>query len=368
MNSLLGFIQLGKWEFGKPVAAASGGAVTESVSDALSFSDSVTLNLLQTSDTLTLSDSASYTLAIAGINFAVVQSAQSIRDATSLAFPNPVTVGDLLIVVLGVAGSSLANPPSISDTLGNIWSQGIFYSFGVQGISVLYAVANATGADTISVTGSGFGSNDSQILLAELSGNITNEIDVAAGNTAASGSSADPILTLTQPGDVVVSAVFGYGGRTAAVTPPEILIQAITKIDYRYSSGLAVTGVAAAGSFQSSLDAGTFWASQQVLYVSVAFFSTLKVKPLSDTLVLSDAVADTVTITVAGVTKLISDSLSFSDALASIGGATNNLLLSDTLTFLDFAYAVNTVLISGTPITCLTGSDTSGSAIPNFVY
>lgn len=366
MNSLLGFIQLGKWELGKPTAAASGGAVTKSVSDALSFSDSVTLNLLQTSDILTLSDSTSYTLAVAGLNFNLVQSAQSARNATSLTFPNPVAAGDLLIVALGVS-TTLGNPPTISDSLGSQWTQGVYQNanFGAQyvSISILYAVAATSGADTITVSDAAFGSSDSQLIIAELSGNITDEINVTGSTPYVT-----PILVTTQPSDVAISVCFGYGGQTPVVTPPEVLIQAVPYIGYRFELGLSVADVAAAGIFQSSLNAGNTWAGVGVLYATVAFLSTLSVKS-SDTLVLSDSAAAATTTTVYGVSESVSDTLALSDSLALLGGASNYIAFSDTLSFLDFAAYTITVPLPGSPISCLTGSSTSGgSVIPNFVF
>src|ERR1039458_4881180 len=78
-------------------------------------------------------------------------------NAGSLAFANPVTAGNLLIALRG------ASPAW--DTQGNIWTEPGNISGGFSGtVSLNYAVAGSSGADTISVAG-GVG-----LIISEISG------------------------------------------------------------------------------------------------------------------------------------------------------------------------------------------------------
>ena len=204
---------------------------------------------------------------VAGTGFTIVQSAQSARNVSSLAFPDSVTAGNLLLVALGEHTGSMTNPPTVTDTLGNTWTQAVFntasWILGGEDVSVLYAVANASGATTVSVSGSGFGANSSQLILAEVSGTIA-EVDVV-------GSQAEhpPTMTTTQR-DVVFTVSCAGGGTGAAVTSPEVIIQAIPPVDGECQLALSVTSIRA-GSFTSSLSSGTFWGGTPVNYCSVFF-------------------------------------------------------------------------------------------------
>ena len=195
--------------------------------------------------------------------FHVVQSAQSVRNATSLAYPSNVTSGNLLIAVLGVAGSAMSNPPTVTDTRSNTWTQAVYNLVSGECLSVLYCVANSSGANTVSVTGSGFGTNSSQLIVAELSGNINPTLDMVV--TGFGGSSA-----ITTTLDVVFTAVMGYSGYTPYVSNQEILIQAVPAVGFDYEIGLSYSQFCS-GSFTSTLNAGNYWDGVYVNYVSISF-------------------------------------------------------------------------------------------------
>lgn len=141
------------------------------------------------------------------------------HGGNSLAFNSNVTVGDLLIVVAG-KNSGLGNPPNISDTLANSWTQA-FYKAGVGGypnqVSLLYAVANATGATTISVT------DADELLIAELTGSVSASVDIT-GTSNASPISFPSVVT-TQGYDLLVSALITDIASGLTVTAPEVIIE-----------------------------------------------------------------------------------------------------------------------------------------------
>ena len=201
----------------------------------------------------------------------LLQSAQSGLNATALAFPGNVTAGNFLVVAFGI-NSAISNPPPISDTLGNVWKVATYYSYGSGTSGIMYAVANGSGANTISFTG--FGANDSQLIVAELSGTITT-LDTWSTAGAGGYNTNEPTLTLAQNGDISFSTTFASNNQPAYVTPSsgEVMIQAVTPTSSRYFLALSYDpGFHAAGSYQSTLTLGGW--NGGVAYTSAAFLVT----------------------------------------------------------------------------------------------
>ena len=165
-------------------------------------------------------------------------------NAGSLAFANPVTAGNLLIAIGG------ASPAS--DTQGNIWTEAGNISGGFSGtVSLNYAVAGSSGADTISVAG-GVG-----LIIAEISG-YSLPLTVDASGTSGA---APPVLTASQAYDFLITAAVGEGPFNVSGT--ESVLGTVNNL------GGAFLIAPAAGAIQSSLTAGGFHA-----WVSVAFLGT----------------------------------------------------------------------------------------------
>ena len=197
---------------------------------------------------------------------AVVQSAISAEDAGSLAWPSAVTAGNLLIVALGNANGQLANPATIADTLGNSWTQAQFYhSTDTDSVALFYAVAATSGANTLTVTGSGFGGFASLLAVAEVSGAFTGV------GSAGGGGTANPALTIAASTDFVFTAAYWIESPAAGVTSPEVLLEAVRS---GLDRGLAIAFYAspATGSFVSSLTTGYVSGDSAIpAVVSVAF-------------------------------------------------------------------------------------------------
>lgn len=195
----------------------------------------------------------------------LVQSTKSGNNATSLAFGSNVTSGNLLIVVIGSANSSLSVLPNVSDTLGNTWTKVKGNNSG-DGVAIAYAFANGSGATTVSISaGSGAGNSMPQftsILVAEFSSaNLSSTVDVSAG-----GSSA-PSLTLTQGYDLVISGSYYASSTAAAATSPEVVFQNTSLTNSTAGAWVLATAI---GAFTTSLTApgGT------ACWVSIAFKTT----------------------------------------------------------------------------------------------
>jgi hypothetical protein len=81
-------------------------------------------------------------------------------DSSSQTFDSPVTAGNLLLVVVQIEktlGSISGFTASVSDTLGNTWTQAGGYEGNGTDISVSlwYAIANSSGGCTVTATASG---------------------------------------------------------------------------------------------------------------------------------------------------------------------------------------------------------------------
>lgn len=177
----------------------------------------------------------------------------------TITFPHSVTQGNLLVYV-AVRNSSLGNPPTVTDTQGNTWTQARFAQTGggfPNQISLLYTFASASGALTVSCA-----TAECRAIM-EFSG-ITDTSPVEV--TGAAIGTTPPTLALSGIADLVVTGLCNVSA-IPTVVGPEIL--------GGYTLNTSQPGVAfsyakpSAGSFTSTLaDSGGSSAS---VFVSVAF-------------------------------------------------------------------------------------------------
>lgn len=185
----------------------------------------------------------------------LIQSAKNGSRLVPLAFPSPVTEGNLLVVI-AERDTYLGNPPAISDTMGNVWNQATWgnspayniYGYNIQ-ISILWALAKASGPTTISMPLVAGTYGPEVFDIAEFSG-IEGPAPLDGAN-AGSSSSAVPTVASSQANDVIITGL-AAPGTGASATAPETVIE--TTADST-QPGLAVSWLLepSAGTFASSL-------------------------------------------------------------------------------------------------------------------
>ena len=151
------------------------------------------------------------------------------------AFPGNVTSGNLLVAILArndyPSGYSrfynLPDPPAISDSQGNTWTQaaysghtaGIPYG-GINAVSVMYAIASASGPCAVTTPWSGL-LGPCIVMLAEFEGLLTaSPVDAVNIGTGA----AAPALNTTYGNDLILTALLDQTGTTATVIAPEQIV------------------------------------------------------------------------------------------------------------------------------------------------
>ena len=210
------------------------------------------------------------TAAIAGI---LAQQTPQGYNGSSVAFPNNVTAGNLLVVVAGGAYNG-PFPQTISDTLGLTWILAGDYiglgipPYGVQHVAeIWYAVVKSSGAESINTNGGG-----TYFYGFEFSGiNIAQPLDVVGrGATAAAAA-----IATSEPNDLIITACTN-SGYTCSATAPETVIADWTGLTGS-GQGIARAVPATAGAFASSLVPST--TDAYMAYLSVAFLSQPAVPP-----------------------------------------------------------------------------------------
>lgn len=189
----------------------------------------------------------------------LVQSASAFGP--SLAFPNPVTAGNLLICVFGIGAGAFTNPLPVSDTVSSVWTEGgrvvTAWPFGLMCV-VSYAVAGGSGADTIAIAGGTVGTG---LCIAEVSGY---SLPLTVDDSGTSAGAPPPILTASQASDILITGGVGFG--PPGVSGTEVLFGTLST---GFDEGGAILITTAAGPIQSSLNTGSFQG-----YVSIAFKGT----------------------------------------------------------------------------------------------
>ena len=192
----------------------------------------------------------------------VVQKIGVSNDPGAVPFPSNVTTGNLLIAVKGSAYGHMNAVPAIYDTLNNIWTEvdQMFSPGGANGtgIGLWWAVANASGADSVTIQD--FGGNDAVVIM-EISG-ATPLID------AFNAGIITPTLTTTYPYDLILTGNFYDSTSSLTVSGSEIL--EVNIIGVNNSLGVSFLLSSVAGAYTSSLSASSYPA-----YISVAFKSNL---------------------------------------------------------------------------------------------
>lgn len=205
----------------------------------------------------------------------VVVSQHGASSTGHVVLSGPVAIGDLIVVAI-VGNNDIAPPPTVTDTLGNTYSQIVFGQTpggSPNQISICYCLSAFAGStDTVSCAVGQW-----------LAVSTFQDIDQAAPiDTSATQQSSAPALTLTgSNGDVVFTANVNPAV-TPSATAPEVVLD--------YGPTAAQPGIAdsyrgnvAAGSFTSTLATGGGVACQ---YASVAFRIALISPPAQTTDVL----------------------------------------------------------------------------------
>jgi hypothetical protein len=170
----------------------------------------------------------------------VSYNAGSSGSAQSVAYGSPVTAGNLLIAVVGNY-NSLSGTVSLSDTLGNTWIQaGGYVTVGLARLSIWYAVATGSGADTVTVTPSGtvyWG-----IGLLERSGNAASSpLRVAGSGATGTSTTPTPDAVAALAGDLVIGA---YTQDTALIASCAVAAPFTMRVDQLDANSFQPIGVA----------------------------------------------------------------------------------------------------------------------------
>src|SRR5208337_1110465 len=154
---------------------------------------------------------------------------------TTATFGSNVGVGNLLIAHFMDSYNAISPTSStytISDTMGNIWTQLFFYYSFVGGTQqVWYCFANATGPDTISVAGGEPGVYFNGVEAAEFSGvGLPDQFSIPVWNGPINPFTSNPITT-TQADELILS--FGSivaNGQFAKDTPTSTVVSPMSPL------------------------------------------------------------------------------------------------------------------------------------------
>lgn len=188
-----------------------------------------------------------------------------------LSFPGGVTKGNLLCVI--VAGNNFNTTPVLTDTLGNSYTQAVSghnAGFFPNWIHILYAIANATGANAVTSNGTG------SMTICEISGvNALGPVD-----TTGSNSGSAPTLSVTNADNAVVTGMcMDSSASVPHVTSPEVLIGYTLGLGPASDGAGAVETVSASGSFTSTLASS----AGNPIYASVSFNRASPTSPPAQT-------------------------------------------------------------------------------------
>jgi hypothetical protein len=140
--------------------------------------------------------------------------------STTLAmkFPSNVTKNNLIVVGVSSASGNAFASPAITDTLGSTFSLAVADNPGTAGTpslaSLYYAVAPATGADTVTVHMTG--TNNLHLHIYEVSGLLTSSVLDQIGSNFQSGTTAATVSTAAST-TTANEFVFAYFGRDNGV-------------------------------------------------------------------------------------------------------------------------------------------------------
>jgi len=116
--------------------------------------------------------------------------------STTLAYGSNVTVNNLLIVV--VRGGSALTSITITDSIGNSFTNGTFHAVGgIGSLQITFAVNISTSANTVTITPNA--SSTLRIAIFEYSGTVTTS-PLDAENNAATNTSTTPAANSITPG------------------------------------------------------------------------------------------------------------------------------------------------------------------------
>ena len=137
-----------------------------------------------------------------------VQGAKT-TSSNSLAFPQGVKAGDLLVLALTTNDSGTDPITGVSDTLNGSWTRAKSEAYGNGHVDLYYFQGSAAGPDTVTIAG-----GSAAITIAEYAGVAsTSALDQVAGNSGTGTTlQAGPTSSIGGAGELVV----GSGGETYA--------------------------------------------------------------------------------------------------------------------------------------------------------
>lgn len=138
--------------------------------------------------------------------------------STSLAYGSNVAAGNLLVVV--VSNFSTSTTVSISDTQGNVYAQAGTYSTasGANRVSIWYAMAKASGANTVTATPSSSDFTGLGVLEYSYSGATAFTVDGSVTNNGNTNPHSTGNIPVSGSGELAIAA-FCQGSLTATWTP-----------------------------------------------------------------------------------------------------------------------------------------------------
>lgn len=196
------------------------------------------------------------------MSFTFVQGVSKLQTAATVtqAYGSPVTAGNLLVVSAAVDSGTITGSPPIADTVGSTWHLIVNTSTVTYTSYMWWAVAGGSGANTVTLKGSG--SADFWFCQSEFIPNGTPSVDGFGQNTV--GPLTNPTITVTTSAatgavDLVVGWMFDSQGNNlpAPTGYTQIAIDSAThagQMFYKTASGSGAQSYSSATSTGSGID------------------------------------------------------------------------------------------------------------------
>lgn len=196
----------------------------------------------------------------------------------SLAYANPVTAGDLLVVFIATFNAGVT--VTVSDTLGNTYLQASGYITATENaLSCWYCISAFTGSNTVQFTPNSTAYSVASIL--EYSGIQPSPLDGTASNSSHAGISNSPTtgtIPVSGTGELLIAA-FAVGGNTPTFTPGGGFALQTSQLNGFVQQGLYVEDISGVSSGRSAT--GTFSVSSNYVGLGVSFKAVALVPPAS---------------------------------------------------------------------------------------
>lgn len=195
---------------------------------------------------------------IAGAAIALVQSRGTFNTAaigtgTTLAYSSNVAAGNLL-TAMGEIATTSPGTISVTDTRGTVYTIASFTSANATAtVYIAWGYAPSAGANTTTVHGSGSGSPNFDVNVAEFSGapGLVQDGPNFTGQGTTSPSTVGPTITTTQPGDLLLAAMSsantgspggGWTNAPATVTDGDPTAYQVATVPGTYATAFTTSG------------------------------------------------------------------------------------------------------------------------------